>query len=110
MSQRIDDAIDVLVAIRQAHENEGRESLRSIRIGAVKSVADARGVEPKTIADVYIRRLRPYVKKTADFDRLVLEWLNGRAMNLHAALDKCSLDAADRGRIKAFFEADKKSR
>jgi len=57
MSQRIDDAIDVLFAIKQVYETDQTQGIREIRLQAVKDTAAARGVNPRTIADVYIRRL-----------------------------------------------------
>ncbi len=108
MSKRIDDAIDVLHAVRQAIEGDGAQTwnVRQLRIQAVKDVAATRGVTPQDIADVYIRRLAPYVRQTAHFDALVTQWLHGHSIELKAALEKSSLDAGDRGRIKAFFEAN----
>lgn len=108
MSKRIDDAIDVLHAVRQAIEADESQSwsVRQLRIQAVKDVAAARGVTPQDIADVYIRRLAPYVKQTAHFDALITHWLQGQPIELKAALEKSSLDADDQGRIKAFFEAN----
>ncbi len=107
MSKRIDDAIDVLHAVLQAYEADPNTTIRKHRIQAVKDVADSRGVTHQDIADVYIRRLAPYVKQTAHFDSLVAQWLQGRPIELKAALEKSSLDAGDHGRIKAFFDANK---
>lgn len=106
MSVRIDDAIDLLCLIRDGHEASPSEPLRSIRIAALEQVAKARGVTRQDIADVYIRRLSPSVRGTREFDRIVAEWLRGQPRELKAALEKNSLDKADTGRIKAFFEAD----
>jgi len=106
MSQRIDDAIDVLFAIKQVYETDQTQGIRDIRLQAVKDTAAARGVNPRTIADVYIRRLSPYVKGTGEFDARVGQWLKGHPVELKAALEKCSLDANDQGRIKAFFDAN----
>lgn len=106
MSQRIDDAIDVLFAIKQVYKNDQRQAVRDIRLQAVKDIAAARGVNPRTIADVYIRRLSPYITGTGEFDARVSQWLKGHPVELKAALEKCSLDANDHGRIKAFFDAN----
>lgn len=106
MSIKIDDAIDVLYLIREDYSAR-QEPLRAIRLRALEKVSKARGVTRNDIADVYIRRLRPYIKSTGEFDRVVHEWLLGRPVELRAALEKCSLDKGDTGRIKAFFEADK---
>lgn len=106
MSVRIDDAIDVLCIMRDAHETSPQEPLRNVRIGALERVAKARGVTRQDIADVYIRRMAPSVRGTKEFDRLVADWLRGHPRELKAALEKSSLDKGDLGRIKAFFEAD----
>lgn len=105
MSVRIDDALDVLSLIREQYIT-AQAPLKAIRLRALQAVAKARGVTRNDIADIYIRRLRPYVSSTAEFDRVVHAWLLGRHVELKATLEKCSLDQNDMGRIKAFFEAD----
>lgn len=106
MSKRIDDAVEVLFALRQLYDTESGESLAQLRVKAITAVAAFRGVDRKTIADIYMRRLAPYVRNTAEFDAVVAQWLNGHPGELKAALEKRTLDAGDRGRIRAFFDVD----
>jgi len=89
------------------YETDQTQGIRNNRLQEVKDTAAARGVNPRTIADVYIRRLSPYVKGTGEFDARVGQWLKGHPVELKAALEKCSLDANDQGRIKAFFDANR---
>ncbi|HDS1547164.1 MULTISPECIES: hypothetical protein [Stenotrophomonas] len=109
MSKRIDDAVDVLHAILVAHKAapcNSSSDVRRIRIRAVKDVAEARGVTHQDIADVYIRRLNPYVKQTRHFDALVSQWIQGDSIELKAALEKSCLDRGDSRRVEAFFSVN----
>ena len=75
MSQTIDDVLKVLAGIRNAYRASMPESVRSIRIRVVRAIARERGVNYRTIADAYIRRLAPALERTPAFDHLVQEWL-----------------------------------
>jgi len=105
MSRRIDDAIDLLITIGQLHEAQPDSSVAQLRLQAIDAVAGSRSIHSKTIADIYIRRLKPYVTNTGEFDVLVARWLNGHPVELKAALEKRALDVGDDGRIRAFFDA-----
>lgn len=72
---RTRDIVDVLHEVRNAYGGSLGTSISDLRRMAVHVVAERRSVEPNTIADIYIRRLRPDIRSTAEFDKLLEDWL-----------------------------------
>lgn len=103
MSQKIDDVLQVLAGIRDGYRQGKPEPLRSVRIRAVRRIAEQRGVDYQTIADAYIRRLAPDIRRTPAFDRLVEEWLASDSPALQRILERHTLDRGDPARIRQFF-------
>jgi hypothetical protein len=103
MSQKIDDVLEVLTRIRRAYQRGRPNSLRDARTSAIKAIAAERGVTYQTIGDAYLRRLKPDVDGTPQFDMLVREWLSGKPGALRGVLDRHALDADDERAISQFF-------
>ncbi|WP_287595793.1 hypothetical protein [Thermomonas sp.] len=103
MSQKIDDVLQVLAGIRGGYRKDKPEPLRRVRIRVVRQIAKQRGVDYQTIADAYIRRLAPDIKRTPAFDRLAEEWLASGSPSLQRILESHALDRGDPARIREFF-------
>lgn len=78
---------EVLEEIAAEHDRAGAfQPVAELRKGAVSAVAERYGVDSNTIADGFIRRLRPQIASTAEFDDAVHEWLRGKPRKLWEAL------------------------
>jgi len=60
--------------------------MSEVRLGAVSAVAERFGVTEETIADAFIRQLRPQIASTSDFDEAVDDWFKGKSDRLKIAL------------------------
>jgi len=103
MSQKIDDVLDVLRRIRQGCHPGIPRSVKESRINAIHDIAKERGVSYQTIGDAYLRRLKPDIGGTPQFDKVVCEWLNGESSSLRNILKKHSRDPGDDLEIRNFF-------
>jgi hypothetical protein len=103
MSQKIDDVLQILAGVRSGYQSDAREPLRKVRLQVIRQVAEQRRVDQKTIADTYIRRLTPEIRRTAVFDHLVEEWLASRSPSLQRILENHVIDHSDPQRIREFF-------
>lgn len=103
MSQKIDDVLDVLRRIHRGCHSGIPRLVKESRINAIHDIAKERGVTHQTIGDAYLRRLKPDIGNTFQFDKVVCEWLNGESSTLRAILEKHSLDPGDDLVIKNFF-------
>jgi len=103
MSQKIDDVLEVLAAIRGRYRSDQPSSLRDARINAVRAIAKKRGVTDQTIRDAYLRRLEPDIRGTPAFDRAAENWLSRKSDALRKTLEKHALDSGDRVQIEKFF-------
>jgi hypothetical protein len=70
-----------------------------LRKGAISVVAGRYHVHPNTIADGFIRRLRPQIGSTSDFDSAVYDWLSGRPERLRNALLSHIGDGSDAQKV-----------
>lgn len=104
MSQKIDDVLEVLGRIRRGHRPGHSRSVQEARIRAIHDIAKERGVTHQTIADAYLRRLKPDIDGTPQFDKVVNEWLSGKADSLRRVLEKHALDRGDELEIQRFFQ------
>ena len=90
MSKRIEQIVEVIEEVRKEFR-----SVKDMRIDAVAVVADRRGIEHPTVADKYIRQLRPDIKRTADFDKLLEDCLVHDSDELSNILLKHIVDSED---------------
>jgi predicted restriction endonuclease len=77
--------------------------IKIIRRDAVQEVAGRRSVDPKTVADKFIRWLNPPVRGTSDFDRLLLDWLTRNSSDLQTILTGYGKSSRDRTLVANFF-------
>lgn len=103
MSQKIDDVLEVLAAIRGGYHLDQSGSLRDARRNAVRAIAKERGVTCQTIRDAYLRRLEPDIRGTPAFDRATENWLSRKSDALRKTLEKHALDPGDRVQLEKFF-------
>jgi hypothetical protein len=82
MSTTIDQLVEVITEVLETRGGTLGSSVSDLRRTAVAVVAERRGVEPNTIADKYIRGLAPDVTSSAQFDRLLEDWLYNRSERL----------------------------
>lgn len=104
MSQRIEEILEVLLEVRNKYYQAPNASIRLLRISANNIVADRRKVRPWTVSDKYVRQLKPEIKGTECFDRLLREWLINGSTELEQALCKHRSDNKDLQAISIFFE------
>ena len=90
MSKRIEQIVEVIEEVRKEFR-----SVKDMRIDAVAVVADRRGIERPTVADKYIRQLRPDIKRTADFDKRLEDYLVHDSDELRNILLKNRIDSED---------------
>lgn len=101
MSQKIKDVLSVIEEIKTG-ASPGYP-IKNIRRDAIKRIAQKRKVEPNTIADAYLRRLRPFIKNTAAFDVLIEQWLSKKSNSLKNRLFSACIDDEDPVLIRNFF-------
>lgn len=76
MSRRIEQILEVIEEVREEYQNTGGHgSITHMRIRAVASIANRRGIAKQTVLDKFIRQLQPDIKVAADFDKLLEDWL-----------------------------------
>ena len=81
----ISQLADVLEEI--AAERKRRfADISELRKGAVSAVAEKYKREERTIADGFIRRLRPEISSTDEFDRALNDWIKSKSDKLQRAL------------------------
>ena len=90
MSQRIEQTLEVIEEVRARYR-----SVRRVRIRAVASVAERRGIDRRTVLDKFIRQLRPDVGVAADFDKLLEDYLVHDSDELKNILLKHIVDSED---------------
>lgn len=96
MSTMIRQILDVIRDV-QIHYSDpkNRFSIKKLRIEATKTVALNYGIEKTTISDIYIRRLKPEICKTSEFDRALQNWLRQDDNELREILRLHRLDGDD---------------
>ena len=107
MSQRIEQILEVIEEVREIFQNQsGHRSVKTIRIRAVTSVADRRGIANPTVLDKFVRQLRPDIEGAADFDRFLEGWLIHDSNELKTIILKHKIDRRDVELINnAFYKA-----
>ena len=96
MSKRIEEILGVIEEVRGEFQNRtGYWSITPMRIRAVESVANRRGIEKQTVLDKFIRQLQPDINVASDFDRLLEDWLIHDSDELKNILLKHTSDHQD---------------
>ncbi len=105
MTKRIEQILQVVDFVTRAcDQRTNYQSLRDTRIRAVASVADQWRITESTVRDTFIRRLRPHVKSTSHFDKLLFAWLaNGSDELKNAVLQHTGDDDEARAIDRVFF-------
>ena len=106
VSSRVEHVLEILREVTRECGDVNRVSraeIKHLRLQAVDRIADRRGIAGATVADAYIRQLRPDVANTADFDRLLEAWLETGSARLQHVLKRHAVDTADEKRIEQFF-------
>src|ERR1700722_9074683 len=75
MSRRISDILEILTEVSDGFDSEIATNIANLRVQAANSVARRREVNIRSVADKYIRQLRPRIKTTDEFDDLLAKWL-----------------------------------
>jgi hypothetical protein len=76
VSRRIEQILEVIEEVREEYQNTGgHKSFTHMRIRAVASIANRRGIAKQTVLDKFIRQLQPDIKVAADFDKFLEDWL-----------------------------------
>ena len=107
MSQRIEQILEVVEEVRENFLNQtGPRSASRMRVRAVASVADRRGIANQTVLDKFIRQLQPDIEVAADFDKLLEDWLVHDSDELKDIILKHKSDRRDVELINnAFYKA-----
>lgn len=104
MSSRIDEILEVLQEVRSKYVKEGFiPSISDIRQTAVETVARKRGVAKSTVADKFVRQLRPHVEDTDAFDRLLETYFRNSSTALRDVLLSHAVGSEDVEHINAAF-------
>jgi hypothetical protein len=109
MSDRIEQIIEVVEEVKKEYKDAGRgfSKISDLRLRAVKRVANRREIDHTTVSDKYRRQLKPDVTGTAEFDRLLKDWLDTGSNRLQDVLLRHSVGVGDKRRVKKFFESNR---
>ena len=107
MSQRIEQILEVIEEVVEKFQNmTGHRSINRMRVRAVASVANGRGIANQTVLDKFIRQLRPDIEVATDFDKLLEDWLVHNSDELKNIILKHKSDRGDVELINnAFYKA-----
>jgi hypothetical protein len=101
----INQLVDLLREIARERRAGGMfRDVAELRKGAVSAVAERYGVEPNTIADAFIRRLRPHIASTEEFDQAVALWFRGRPETLRRALLQRASTRREKEKVAAVID------
>lgn len=97
MSKRIEHLVEVIEEIFDERERSSSfvYDFAELRRGAVSAVAERHQVDERTVADKFIRQLRPQISSTAEFDHAVKEAVRGAPDQLLEALRVNLVDGGD---------------
>jgi len=108
VSSRIEEILDVVREAQSLHaEGHPYPPISELRRMAVETVAARRHVASSTIADKFVRQLRPQVQGTADFDRLLEAHLQKSSAALRDVLFAHATGRDDELRITSVLNADR---
>ena len=96
MSEVVTDVLEVLRHVRKGYRpNQKMRSIKEARVAAIREIGKERGVTHQTIADAYLRRLKPFIVGTTAFDIATRDWLEGDAGTLRKALHNRAASRTD---------------
>lgn len=103
MSHRIEIVLEVIGEVHEKYKSEMSEwALRNLPIQVGQFVADRRGITNQSVLDTFREQLNPEVRRTAEFDRLLENWLARDSYELRDILLKHA-DHGDKELIKNTF-------
>jgi len=107
VSSRIEEILDVVREAQSLHADKRSDRpISELRRIAVETVARKRNVTSSTVADKFVRQLRPHVQGTADFDRLLEAHLQKSSADLRGVLFAHANGRDDELRIIETLNAD----
>ena len=102
VSKRIEEILEVIDEVHKAAPKAIRSiSLRHLRINALKIVAERRSIKPRTVSDKCWRQLE--LKKIAEFDSLLEDWLYQSTNTLEGVLTNHCVNNHDERQVEIFF-------
>jgi hypothetical protein len=105
MSARIEELLQVVESVlAKVPPGAAPVKVRDARLAAVKLVAQKRHIATNTVADKFIRQLRPAIQTADDFDRALEGAIRGHNTVLRDALLAHAVDQADKERITTLFQ------
>ena len=105
MSSRIEQVLEVLQEVKKEYlKNQSQHPISSLRKKAVQRVATKRDIDSSTVADKYIRQLKPYIQKTSDFNEHLSTWLVKGDNKIQEILLSNTVTQKDRDDINNFFD------
>ena len=104
LSARIEQIAEVISEVKERFRyRERNQSINDIRIKACKSVADRRNITYQSVADKFIRQLRPDVSSAQQFDDLLNDWLMNGSNELKNLVSKHKSDFSDDDLLSSLF-------
>lgn len=105
MSSRIEQVLEVLREVKEEYlRNQSQHPIPSLRKMAVQSVAERRRITQNSVADKYIRQLKPHIQKTDDFDKFLSDWLVRGDDRIQEILLTRTITKKDKDYINQFFD------
>jgi predicted HNH restriction endonuclease len=105
MSSRIEQVLEVLQEVKEEYlKNQSQHPISSLRKKAVQRVANKRQITQNSVADKYIRQLKPYIQKTDDFDKFLSSWLVKGDDKIQQILLTRTVTQSDKDYINNFFD------
>lgn len=76
MNQSTADVIEIMTLVRdQFNEKPDKSRLKQFRINALNQIALRRSRKRTTIANAYIRELKPHINGTIEFQKYLDDWI-----------------------------------
>lgn len=105
MSSRIEQVLEVLKEVKEEYlKNQSQHPISSLRKTAVHQVATRRNITQNSVADKYIRQLKPHIQKTDDFDKFLSSWLVKGDDKIQQILLTRTVTQEDKDYINKFFD------
>ena len=105
MSSRIAQVLEVLQEVKEEYlKNQSQHPISSLRKKAVQRVATKRQITQNSVADKYIRQLKPHIQKTDDFDKFLSSWLVKGDDKIQQILLTRTVTQNDKDYINKFFD------
>ena len=101
MSQRIEDALEVLSLMRSLHQRGPGRSVKDLRIAATRIVCQ-RGVAVDTVRAHYVNKNERNTLRVGQVDRMAMAWMQQDSSDLEEWYLE-SADPSEAARIREFF-------